>query len=149
MGGWAVLISIADLPAVNATLNGASALLLVAGFLSIRRRRVVLHRTLMLSAIGTSALFLITYLYYHAHAGTTRFMATGWIRPVYFVILISHTVLAIVIVPLVVVTLYRALRGDFLRHRPIARITLPVWLYVSLTGIAVYLMLYQLFPGAA
>lgn len=142
------MISISDLPAVNATLNGVSALLLVAGFVAIRGRRIVLHRTLMLSAIGTSTLFLASYLYYHAHAGTTRFTATGWVRPIYFVILLTHTVLAIAIVPLVVVTVYRALRGDFLRHRRIARVTLPVWLYVSVTGIAVYLMLYQFFPAA-
>lgn len=102
----------------------------------------------MLSAIGTSTLFLASYLYYHAHAGTTRFAASGWVRPVYFFILLTHTVLAIVIVPLVVVTVYRALRGDFLRHRRIARVTLPVWLYVSVTGIAVYLMLYQFFPAS-
>lgn len=141
------MFSIANLPAVNATLNGASAVLLVAGFLAVRRRRIILHRTLMLSAIGTSALFLASYLYYHAHAGTTTFTATGWVRPLYFAILLSHTVLAVVIVPLVMVTLYRALRSDFLRHRRIARVTLPLWLYVSVTGIAVYLMLYQLFPG--
>lgn len=108
----------------------------------------MLHRSLMLSALVTSILFLASYLYYHAHAGTTRFTATGMVRPVYFTILLTHTVLAIVIVPLVVVTLYRALRSDFLRHRRIARVTLPVWLYVSVTGIAVYLMLYQLFPPA-
>jgi len=143
-----LLISISDLPVVNATLNGASAVLLVAGFLAVRARRVVLHRSLMLSAIGASTLFLTSYLYYHAHAGTTSFTATGWARPVYFTILLTHTVLAMVIVPLVIVTVYRAFRGDFLRHRRIARLTLPVWLYVSVTGIAVYLMLYQLFPAA-
>lgn len=142
------MIAVADLPAVNAALNGASALLLIAGFLAVRGRRVGLHRGLMLSALGTSILFLVSYLYYHYHAGTTRFTAEGWVRPVYFSILLSHTVLAIVIVPLVIVTLYRALRADFAPHRRIARITLPLWLYVSVTGIAVYLMLYQLFPAA-
>jgi putative membrane protein len=142
-----VVITLSDLPAVNATLNGASAALLVAGFLAVRRRRIWLHRSLMLSALVSSILFLTSYLYYHAHAGTTRFTATGVVRPVYFTILLTHTVLAIVIVPLVVVTLYRAVRRDFLRHRRIARVTLPVWLYVSVTGIAVYLMLYQLFPA--
>ena len=141
------MVSIGDLPAINATLNGMSAALLIAGFLAARGRRIVLHRTLMLSALGASGLFLASYLYYHAHAGTTRFVATGWIRPVYFFILFTHTVLAVVILPLVVVTVYRALRNDFLRHRRIARITLPVWLYVSVTGIAVYLMLYQFFPS--
>jgi uncharacterized membrane protein YozB (DUF420 family) len=141
------LLAISDLPAINATLNSASALLLVAGFLAVRRRRIGLHRGLMLSALGTSILFLLSYLYYHYHAGTTRFAAGGWVRPVYFVMLISHTVLAMVIVPLVIVTLFRAFRDDVARHRRIARITLPLWLYVSVTGIAVYLMLYQLFPS--
>ena len=142
------MISVGDLPAVNAILNGASALLLVAGYLAIRNRRVVWHRTLMLSALGTSILFLASYLYYHYHAGTTRFTATGWVRPLYFAVLLTHTVLAIVIVPLVILTLYRALCADFARHRRIARLTLPVWLYVSVTGITVYMMLYQFFPPA-
>jgi putative membrane protein len=142
------LLTISDLPAINATLNGASALLLVAGFVAVRKRRIDLHRRLMLSALGMSILFLLSYLYYHYNAGTTRFTAGGWVRTVYFVILISHTVLAMVIVPLVIVTLFRAFRDDFERHKRIARITLPLWLYVSVTGIAVYLMLYQLFPPA-
>lgn len=102
----------------------------------------------MLSAAGVATLFLISYLYYHYHVGATRFTAEGWPRPVYFTILISHTVLAAAIVPLVILTLYRALRGDFTRHRRIARWTLPIWLYVSVTGILVYLMLYQFFPPA-
>jgi len=140
------LISVSDLPAVNATLNGTSAVLLVAGYFAIRNQRVIWHRALMLSALGTSILFLVSYLFYHYHAGTTRFTATGWVRPLYFIILLTHTVLAVVIVPLVIATLYRALRRDFMRHRWIARVTLPLWLYVSITGIAVYLMLYQLFP---
>ena len=142
------MISVSDLPAVNAIFNGASAALLVAGYLAVRNRRVVLHRAVMLSALGTSILFLASYLFYHYHAGTTRFTATGWVRPLYFFILLTHTVLAVVIVPLVILTLHRALRSDFARHRRIARLTLPLWLYVSVTGIAVYLMLYQFFPPA-
>ena len=102
----------------------------------------------MLSAVGTSILFLASYLFYHYHAGTTRFTATGWVRPLYFIILLTHTVLAVVIVPLVIATLYQAFRNDSVRHRWIARVTLPLWLYVSITGIAVYLMLYQFFPPA-
>jgi len=122
--------------------------LLVAGYFAIRSQRVIWHRALMLSALGTSILFLASYLVYHYHAGTTRFTATGWVRPLYFAVLLSHTVLAVVIVPLVILTLYRALRSEFERHRRIARVTLPLWLYVSMTGIAVYLMLYQFFPPA-
>ncbi len=141
------MISVSELPAVNATLNGLSGLLLVTGYVAIRGRRIRLHRTLMLCAVGTSVLFLISYLVYHYQAGTTRFTGQGWVRSVYFAILISHTVLAAAIVPLVLVTLYRALRGDFTRHRTIARWTFPLWLYVSVTGILVYLMLYQL-PSA-
>lgn len=141
------LISVSDLPAVNATLNGLSALLLVAGFVTVRRHRIRRHRALMLSALGMSALFLISYVVYHYFAGTTRFTGQGWVRAVYFVVLTSHTVLAAAIVPLVLVTVYRALREDFHRHRRIARWTFPFWIYVSVTGILVYLMLYQL-PSA-
>lgn len=101
----------------------------------------------MLSALGISALFLVSYLYYHAHSGATRFAGQGWIRPVYFLILLSHTVLATAIVPLVGITLHRALRGRFPQHRRIARFTFPLWLYVSVTGVLVYLMLYHLYPS--
>lgn len=138
------MFSVSDLPAVNAALNGTSALLILAGYAAIRRRRVALHRALMLSAVGVSTLFLASYLYYHAQAGTTRFAGQGWVRAVYFTILVSHTVLAMAIVPLVITTLFFALRRRFPQHRRIARVTFPTWLYVSLTGIAVYLMLYQL-----
>ncbi len=141
-------MSVTDLPAVNATLNAASALLLSAGYLAIRGRRIALHRALMLTALAVSVLFLISYLYYHSQVGATRFTGEGWVRPLYFTILLSHTVLAVAIVPLVIVTLYRALREDFARHRRIARWTLPIWFYVSVTGIAVYVMLYHLFPSA-
>ena len=141
-------MSVTDLPALNAFLNGTSALLLTAGYVAIRTRRVELHRALMLSALVVSALFLTSYLYYHAHVGATRFTGVGWVRPFYFALLISHTTLAAAIVPLVIVTAYRALKKDFSRHRRIARWTLPIWIYVSVTGIFVYLMLYQLFPSA-
>lgn len=142
------MITVADLPGVNAGLNGLSALLLVAGYAAIRQRRVALHRALMLSAVATSSLFLASYLYYHYHAGTTRFGGVGALRTFYLVVLTSHSILAAIILPLVIVTLYFALRARYPRHRRIARWTLPVWLYVSVTGIVVYLMLYQLYPRA-
>jgi putative membrane protein len=142
------MISVSELPAVNALLNASSAILLIAGFAAIKRRRRDLHRGLMLAAVGASILFLISYLYYHSQVGTTRFTGQGWIRPVYFTILTSHTILAMVIVPLVIATLFLAFRGRFPRHRRIARLTLPTWLYVSVTGILVYLMLYRWYPGA-
>ena len=143
------MIPISNLPAVNATLNGISALLLISGFFAIRRGNRRTHRALMLSALGVSILFLISYLYYHSQVGTTRFTAQGWVRALYFIILGSHTILAIIIVPLVIATLYFALRENFVRHRRLARITLPTWLYVSITGIVVYLMLYQWFPATS
>jgi uncharacterized membrane protein YozB (DUF420 family) len=142
------MISVGDLPAVNATLNGVSGLLLIAGFIAIKKRRTGLHRGLMISALASSILFLTSYLYYHSQAGTTRFTGQGWVRPLYFTILTSHTILAMVIVPLVIATVYFALSERFPKHRRIARLTLPIWLYVSVTGILVYLMLYQLFPAA-
>lgn len=132
------------LPALNACLNGSSALLLLAGFLFIRRKNVPLHRACMGSAFALSVLFLVSYLAYHAVHGATRFPGTGWVRTAYFAILISHTVLAVVIVPLVLRTLTLALRGRFEAHRRIARWTLPLWMYVSVTGVVVYWMLYQI-----
>lgn len=132
------------LPAVNATLNATSAILLMWGFSLIHRRQIELHRRVMLSAFGVSILFLISYLVYHAQVGSVRFQKTGPIRTVYFAILISHTILAALVPPLAAVTLYRAWTGRFERHRKIARITLPIWLYVSVTGVIVYLMLYHL-----
>ena len=134
-------------PALNATLNGTSAILLVTAHGMIQRGRVAVHRRLMLAAVITSSLFLISYLYYHAHVGSVRFQGQGWSRPLYFTILISHTVLAALIVPLVVVTLVRALRARFDRHRVIARWTYPLWLYVSITGVVIYFMLYHLFAA--
>lgn len=138
------MISIADLPTVNAVLNGTSAVLLAVGFGFIRSRKILPHRVCMLSAFAVSILFLISYVTYHAHVGSVRFTPQGWIRPVYFGILISHTVLAVVIVPMAVITLSRALKKRFDRHKKIARWTLPLWFYVSVTGVVIYGMLYHL-----
>jgi putative membrane protein len=140
------LLSIASLPAVNATLNATSAVLLAFGYFYIRSGRVDAHRRCMLAALATSALFLTSYLIYHYHVGSVPFAGRGWIRAVYFTILISHTILAVVIVPLVLITLARALKENFVRHRAIARWTLPLWFYVSVTGVVVYWMLYRLGP---
>lgn len=138
-------MSVSDLPALNATLNAISATLLVYGYVLIRRREFEKHRRVMLSAFGVSALFLVSYVIYHANAGSRPFPGRGAIRVVYFTILISHVVLAAAILPLALITLSRALRQRFDRHVPIARWTLPIWLYVSVTGVIVYLMLYQLY----
>jgi uncharacterized membrane protein YozB (DUF420 family) len=132
-------------PKVNATLNGSSAVLLVIGRTLIARGKMAAHRAVMLTALATSSLFLASYLYYHYHVGSVHFRGTGWSRPLYFTILISHTTLALVIVPMVIMTLTRALREQFDRHQAIARWTFPLWLYVSVTGVIVYLMLYQIF----
>jgi uncharacterized membrane protein YozB (DUF420 family) len=132
-------------PKINATLNGSSAVLLIAGRALIVRGKRTAHRAVMLIALATSSLFLVSYLYYHYHVGSVHFRGTGWSRPVYFTILLSHTVLAAAILPLVIVTLTRALREQFDRHRTIARWTFPLWLYVSVTGVVVYLMLYRIF----
>lgn len=141
------MITTSDLPAVNATLNAISAGLLTAGFVFIRRRDIVRHKVCMLSAVCVSAIFLVCYVTYHALHGSTRFTHHGPIRWVYFAILISHVLLAIAIVPMVIITLARALRGQIEQHRSIARWTLPAWLYVSVTGVLVYLMLYQWHPA--
>ncbi len=135
------------LPHLNAFLNSTSALLLIAGYGFIRTARVRAHRNCQVAAVATSTLFLISYLTYHYYHGDTRFLGQGIVRPFYFAVLISHVILAIVIVPLVIITVYRAARGDFKRHRRIARWTLPLWLYVSVTGVIVYLMLYQIYPS--
>ena len=134
-------------PVINATLNGTSAVLLLVGRNFIKRGRMAAHRAVMLAALVTSSLFMISYLYYHAHVGSVRFQGQGWSRPLYFSILISHTILAAVIVPLVIITLSRALRERFDRHRAIARWTFPLWLYVSVTGVVIYFMLYHLFAS--
>jgi uncharacterized membrane protein YozB (DUF420 family) len=132
-------------PKIDATLNGCSAVLLVTGRIFIARGKIAAHRAMMITAVVTSSLFLASYLYYHYHVGSVHFRGTGWTRPLYFTIQISHVILAVVIVPMVLITLTRALRGQFDRHRAIARWTFPLWLYVSVTGVIVYLMLYQIF----
>jgi protein SCO1/2/putative membrane protein len=134
-------------PAIDATLNGTSAVLLLIGRYLIGRKRVAAHRATMIAAVACSTLFLVCYLYYHAHVGSVRFQGQGWSRPVYFSILISHTILAAVIVPLVIVTLTRGLKGNYARHRSIARWTYPLWLYVSITGVVIYAMLYHWFAA--
>lgn len=137
---------VSQLPHLNALLNTTSAILLIIGYRFIRKGQIIAHRNCQVSAVITSTLFLISYVTYHYYHGDTRFLGQGIVRPIYFAILISHVCLAIVIVPLVLITLLRALRGDFLRHRRIARWTLPIWLYVSATGVIVYLMLYHIYP---
>jgi uncharacterized membrane protein YozB (DUF420 family) len=132
-------------PAINATLNGSSAVLLLIGRWFIGRGRISIHRAFMIAALVSSSAFLVSYLYYHAHVGSVHFQGQGWSRPVYFSILISHTILAAVVVPMVIITLSRALRERFDRHRAIARWTFPVWMYVSVTGVIIYVMLYHLF----
>jgi uncharacterized membrane protein YozB (DUF420 family) len=132
---------------IDAALNGTSAVLLLVGRGYIKRGRMAAHRGVMIAALVSSSLFLGFYLYYHAHVGSVRFQGQGWSRPVYFTILISHTILAVVIVPMVIITLSRALRERFDRHRAIARWTYPLWMYVSVTGVIVYVMLYHLFAA--
>lgn len=137
--------SISDLPAVNASLNAVAAGLLVTGYVLIRRGHRQQHKAVMLAAFGASALFLVSYLVYHANAGSRPFPGRGPIRAVYFAILITHVVLAAAILPLAVITLSQALRERFDRHVRIARWTLPIWLYVSVTGVIVYFMLYRMY----
>lgn len=139
------MISLSDLPTLNATLNASSALFLISGYLFVRARQIGRHRICMGAAFLTSILFLISYLTYHFQVGSKPFAGQGGIRVVYFSILFSHTVLAVAIVPMALVTLRRALAGRFEQHRRIARWTLPLWLYVSITGVIVYLMLYHLY----
>ena len=134
-------------PALNASLNVLCALLLATGYFFIRRKQVAIHRIFMGAAFFTSSLFLVSYLGYHYFVGATPFQGRGWIRPVYFSILLTHTVLAALTLPLAIVTLSRALRGQFDRHRRIARWTLPIWFYVSVTGVVIYAMLYHLYPS--
>jgi uncharacterized membrane protein YozB (DUF420 family) len=136
-------VDVHSLPAVNATLNGTAAILLVTGYTLIRKKRVDAHKRVMLTAFGVSVAFLICYLVYHAQVGSVHYPKSGAIRIVYYTILITHTILAVCVPVLAIITLRRALRGDFVRHRRIARLTLPIWLYVSVTGVVVYLMLYQ------
>jgi putative membrane protein len=135
------------LPHLNATLNASSFVLLSSGYYFIRRKRVAAHRNCQIAALTASVLFLVSYVVYHLHHGTTRFAGQGIARPIYFTVLTTHTILAVVIVPFVIITVRRARRRDFLRHKAIARWTLPMWLYVSITGVVVYLMLYHLYPS--
>ncbi len=137
-------MQLTDLPMLNASLNGLAAVCLVVGYFFIRQGKRDLHRLSMVSAFTCSVVFLTSYLYYHSQVGSVRFQGTGSIRTVYFTILISHTVLAGLVPFLAGVTLWRAIRGQFARHRALARWTLPIWLYVSVTGVAIYWMLYQM-----
>jgi len=141
------MIALENLPSINATLNSISATLLLAGFFFIRRKNILAHRACMLGAVASSILFLVGYLTYHFNMGTTRFEGEGLVRPMYFALLLTHTILAIAIVPLVITSLYRAFGKRFEAHRRIARWTFPIWLYVSVTGVLVYFMLYHWFPG--
>ncbi|HKH47010.1 MAG TPA: DUF420 domain-containing protein [Thermoanaerobaculia bacterium] len=138
------MLQVTDLPAVNATLNSLATVLLIAAWVSIKRRRLIAHRNLMIAALVCSSLFLTSYLIYHAQVGSVRFQGTGPVRTVYFAILITHTVLAALVPFLVGITVWRAWRRRWDRHVRIARWTLPVWLYVSVTGVVVYWMLYQM-----
>ena len=141
-----MILQLSNFPALDASLNAASAVLLTFGYLFIRNKRILAHKISMLSAFGTSSVFLVCYLWYHAHHGVTHFAGQGLIRPFYFALLGSHTILAALIVPLVLITLYRAWKKRFDLHKRIARWTFPAWLYVSVTGVMVYWLLYRLYP---
>jgi putative membrane protein len=134
-------------PALNAALNGTAAVLLLSGYTFIRRKQVTAHRACMVAAFLTSTAFLISYLIYHARVGSVPFQGQGWIRPIYFFILFTHIMLAAAIVPLALMTLSRALREQFDRHKRIARWTLPLWLYVSVTGVVIYFLLYHVYAA--
>jgi uncharacterized membrane protein YozB (DUF420 family) len=136
-------VTVHDLPAVNATLNGLSGLLLIVGYALIRARKIELHRKVMITAFATSSLFLVCYIVYHAQVGSVRFVRHGFVRPLYFTILITHVTLAALVLPMAIVTLSRGLAARYQRHRAIARWTFPIWLYVSVTGVLVYVLLYQ------
>ena len=141
-------MTISDLPALNAFLNGTSTIFLSLGYYFIRAKRITAHRNCMIAALTASTLFLVSYITYHAFAGRTVFKDPAWFRPIYLTILLTHTVLAVVIVPMVVVTLRRAMSQSFERHKRIARWTWPIWMYVSVTGVVIYVLLYQIFPQA-
>jgi uncharacterized membrane protein YozB (DUF420 family) len=136
-------LDIHSLPAVNATLNGISGVLLIAGYLLMRARRIELHRRVMIAAFVTSSLFLTCYIVYHANVGSVRFTRPGFVRPLYFTILITHVTLAATVPPLAIITLSRGLKARYPQHRRIARWTFPIWLYVSVTGVLVYVLLYR------
>jgi len=136
-------LTVHDLPAVNASLNALSGLLLLIGFLLVRSGRIAAHRRVMIAAFSDSSLFLICYVVYHAQVGSVRFTRQGFVRPLYFTILITHVTLAAAVLPLAILTLSRGLKARYAPHRRIARWTLPIWMYVSVTGVLVYVMLYQ------
>jgi uncharacterized membrane protein YozB (DUF420 family) len=136
-------VTVHDLPAVNASLNALSGVLLLCGYTMMRMRRIELHRKFMIAAFAASSLFLVCYVVYHAQVGSVRFTREGFVRPLYYTILLTHVVLAIAVVPLAIITLSRGLKGRFPQHRRIARWTFPIWLYVSVTGVLVYVLLYQ------
>ena len=136
-------MSVHDLPAVNATLNAVSGILLLTGYALIRSRRIEQHRKVMIAAFTTSSLFLVSYIVYHAQVGSVRFPRHGFVRPLYYTILVTHVTLAATVLPLAIVTLSRGLKARFSQHRRIARWTFPIWLYVSVTGVLVYVLLYQ------
>ena len=137
-------MTVTDLPALNASLNALATLFLLVGYVFIRQKRIAAHRVCMIGALAMSALFLTSYVIYHANVGSRPFTGTGAIRIVYFTVLITHVLLAIAIVPMVLVTVSRALSRRFDRHRRIARVTWPLWMYVSITGVIVYVMLYRM-----
>jgi putative membrane protein len=141
-------VTVADLPAVNASLNALAAVMLATGFVFVRKRQFERHRLCMLAAFVASIAFLCSYVVYHAHHGSTPFPGRGWVRPLYFALLTSHVLLAVGVVPLACVTLYRAWSADFARHRRLAVFTLPIWMYVSVTGVVVYWMLYHVYAQA-
>lgn len=143
------MIPLSLFPKINASLNGLSALFLLLGFIFVKNKNILFHRISMGLASLTSVLFLACYLYYHAYAGHVKFSGMGWVRPVYFSILLSHTILAIVILPMVLRTLYFALTQKFDRHAKIARWTWPLWMYVSVTGVIIYFMVYVLYGAQA
>ena len=136
-------MTVHDLPAVNAALNAISGVLLLIGYLLIRARRIQQHRTCMIAAFATSSLFLICYVVYHAQVGSVRFTRQGFVRPLYYTILITHVTLAATVLPLAIITLSRGLKARYTQHRRLARWTFPIWLYVSVTGVLVYVLLYQ------
>ena len=139
-------MTLSDLPALNAALNTLSTIFLTCGYIFIRQQRQVAHRNCMIGAVISSALFLTCYLIYHYNAGRTVFRDPAWFRPIYLAILLTHTILAVVIVPMVLTTLYHATRRQFARHKKTARWTWPIWMYVSITGVIIYFLLYHIFP---
>lgn len=139
-------MTLSDLPAVNACLNSLSTIFLTLGYIFIRQKKIIPHRNCMIAAFSTSTIFLISYLFYHYFAGRTTFKDPQWFRPIYLGILLTHTILAVVIVPMILMTLSRALKARYELHKKIARWTWPIWMYVSVTGVLIYFLLYQIFP---